>query len=175
MKARLAAVLVLALLGASVAGWRADPPVEASVATPLVLAAASDPVATVTVVDGTTSLTFPVRSLTVGMAQDAGSYTGGGGGTGVATLDPITVVKVFDAHTVRLHKMLLTGKHLQSITIVLHAGGSYTLSDAQIISVKSAVSGGGTPTDRVSFDYRQLAITKGNATYCWDLSLRAGC
>jgi hypothetical protein len=178
MRIRLAALAVVVLLVAGTiavagAGSPSAAPSPAPSSGPALAAAAGDPAGTLTVVDGSTTFSFPVTVFDTA-ASNTMDITSSGS-VGKAVLDPLVVTKRFDKHSPTLERYTLTGKFLTRVTLALSTGGRYVLTDAVVSRIETKAPAGKPPVDRVWFEARQRRVVKGGTSSCFNVQTNTGC
>jgi len=108
-----------------------------------------------------------VNAFSAGISDTAGVNTGGGGGSGKVTCDPLVVIKPLDATSPELAAAAGTGEHFATVTLAaISAGGEqrefvrFTLKNAIVTSIHfGGDSVSSSRTETVSISAREIQIT----------------
>ena len=108
-------------------------------------------------------------SFNMGAHNASSMASGGGGGSGRASLSPFSITKLSDAASPLIFESCCSGKHFPKATITLHkAGGEaavdylvYTFEEVFIQSYdcSGAAHGEDRPMEQISFAYGRVEVT----------------
>lgn len=146
-----------------------------------ILAPQSIIVATVNGLNCSTSAgtnTFPVQAWSWGASNTADTSSGGGGGTGKATVHDLTVQKKFDGCSPALFGAVVSGKHFNGMTLTQEDSNhnivlTLTLTDVLVTSWNiGGAQSSELPVESVSFAFRKVCIQEPSTSskFCYDLS-----
>jgi len=184
MKTRTIAWMVVAVVLMTGAVWAQRPSRETgpTMPAPAALAAVSSGAGiTITVQGlGCTSKgtdTFDTLSFSWGSSTPTSIGTGTGLPSGKPSLSDVSIAKFFDSCSTALFQFAALGKQFPRLVLVqTDSMGNTTLemvlSNVFVDSYQLGVaSGGGNPTEAVSFAFKQLQVTGANgATTCFDVT-----
>ena len=122
-----------------------------------------------------------IRDYSWGITQT--TSTAGGAGAGKATFDDFTFEKLVDTSSVALARAATQGLHFPSATATIYKPGTttaqsvFTLTDVLISNVSHSYRSSN--VESVSIAYASIEwiykAPTGDQTFCWNLSLSAGC
>lgn len=103
-----------------------------------------------------------ISSFSIGASAPRSS--GGGGGAGKVSFSSFTITKQIDKASPLLFRAAATGKHFDKATVVFvrKAGRGqqeyleYKMSQVLVSSVQDGTSGGGRPTEQISFNFAKI-------------------
>ena len=107
-----------------------------------------------------------VLSWSWGVTQSGSMHTGGGGGSGKAIFNDMSITKYVDAASPSLIKTCSTGEHLKEALLVVRKAGKdqqeylkYILTDCLISSVSTGGSGGEDRlTENISINFAKFKV-----------------
>lgn len=118
----------------------------------------------------------PIYGFSFSVTNPTAPASGGGAGSGKASLSAVELSRLPDGSSPLLFKNAVTGVHLPAVQITMSGVGksvpeaTYLLNDA-IVSGFSSIDG----VERVSFTYRSIEIFIGGSHFCFDVATNAGC
>ncbi len=122
--------------------------------------------------------TIPALTWSFGVSAAVSSTGTGGGGATKASLSDVNITRRADACTPILFEDVVTGRHINKVTIVQQDTAkddvfTVTLQDVIISSYQiGGDQGSELPTEKVGFNFAKICIAdQGTSTKaCWDLS-----
>lgn len=128
---------------------------------------------------GDASRCFDAFTVDLGIANSGGLVVGSGSPAGAPTFDPVALAKTPDGLTPDLARFAIQGTLLPEASIELTDGGAILLSVAleNVLVTKTAIAidQDGRAVESVEFQYQQITLTAGGATFCWDRVLNRRC
>jgi len=132
---------------------------------------------------GDASRCFDAFTVDLGIASSGGLVVGPGAPAGAPTFDPVAVTKAPDDFTPDLARFAVQGTLLPEASIKLTDPGAapgnvlltVALENVLVTRVAIAVDQDGRPAASVELEYRQITITAGQSTFCWDRVLHRRC
>lgn len=107
-----------------------------------------------------------VLAFSWGMTQSGTTHMGAGGGAGKADVQDVSITKYIDKATPNLMLGCLTGKHFETITLMVRKAGEVPLTYLKIVmegAIISSVSTGGSGgedrlTENVTFNFGKVSV-----------------
>ena len=187
----LTALLLVLATTALLAGARLASNADAPPPAPAAAVPATEVVGKLTLADvsGTTDYATTVRSFSMSGNQSGGSGSGGGGGTGVFTASDGTAGFDTSGPSPLLLRLLATGRHLPTATVVVYAPGTstrseqWTFTDVLLADLQYARSSRAkAPRATLQWTYHRVTWTTYAAngstavqSFCYDLATRTSC
>ncbi len=105
-----------------------------------------------------------ISSFSIGTSAPRTSGGGGGAGAGKVSFSSFTITKSIDKASPQLFRAAATGKHFDKATVefVRKAGRGqqeyleYKLTNVLVSSIQDGTSGGGRPTEQISFNFAKI-------------------
>lgn len=104
--------------------------------------------------------------------------SGGGTGSGKASLSDISIQKLSDALSTDLFRLALLGEHVPQVRIELYSSGTTTVASTfllQNVLVTGFATAGVIGGESVTFHYERLTFGTGGTPFCWDIAQNKAC
>ena len=118
----------------------------------------------------------PIYGFSFSVTNPSTAASGGGAGSGKASLSAVEVSRFPDAASPLLFKDAVLGVHLPAVQITMFGAGksvpeaTYLLNDA-FVSGFSSIDG----VERASFTYRSIEIFIAGSHFCFDAATNTSC